>query len=121
MKDTNLTLEQIEINCTNFINCTAKKDIDKAVKMKLSLEVPEYCLIREKILIIKALLSESPSDPPFIQKAALHTIPQLVEAYQQTARELSEAQGGGDGMVYIEPRRRMGRFRMERYFGGAQS
>ena len=70
-----------------------------AVNVDLSIEMPENYPIREDaVLIVKGSLVSSPSNPPFIRKAALVAIPQLVGTCQQTAVEVAETQGGGEAV-----------------------
>ena len=73
-------------------------EADHAVaRIKLSLEMPDfYPLLEQAILKLNAWIFDAPSNPPFIRKAALLAIPQLVKACEQTAREASAAQGGGE-------------------------
>jgi len=70
-------------------------DAAAAVKVELTLEMPPaYPVQDDAILIVKGALISSPTRPSYIRKAALHAIPCLVEACQQTSVEIAESGGG---------------------------
>ena len=72
-----------------------------AVKVELCLDMPEAYPIQEDAgLTVKGSLLSSPSNPPFIRKAALSAIPQLLDACQQSASEIAES-GGGEAVFSV--------------------
>ncbi|KAL7540571.1 hypothetical protein ACHAXR_012541 [Thalassiosira sp. AJA248-18] len=76
-----------------------KDEETSVVQVELSLRMPEkYPIQEDAVLVVKGSLFSSPSNPPFIRKAALNAIPQLADACQQTASEVAEAQGGGEAV-----------------------
>lgn len=66
-----------------------------AVKVELSLIMPTaYPVQEDAILTVTGSLISSPTSQAYIRKAALHAVPRLVEACQQSA----ESQGGGEAL-----------------------
>jgi hypothetical protein len=84
------------------VNLASNENPHHFVTIELNLEMPpSYPVRRESTLLVTGLLISSPANPTFIRKAALNSLPYLVDNCQEAAMEYSDDHDGGEAVWHV--------------------